>query len=116
MQRIDIFKWTISSWPNLRFSEKHIIRNKYESFLKILARNGADYFRIQREKCLSAGGEMSGISTGADSPIIRGIWHTRNDAIRAYVHEKIVAGNVRWRARRYPGSTMKYIVRKFDSR
>jgi len=87
-----------------------------DRFSKYSLRNGTDYFRIQREKCLPAGGEMSGIPTGADSPIIRGIWHMRNDAIRAYVHEKIVGGNVRWRARRYPGSTMKYIVRKFDPR
>jgi len=44
-----------------------------DRFSKYSLRNGTDYFRIQREKCLPAGGEMSGIPTGADSPIIRGI-------------------------------------------
>lgn len=87
-----------------------------DRFSKYSRATALDYFRIQREKCLSAGGETSGVPTGADSPIIRGIWHTRNGAIRADVHEKIVADNVRWRARRYPGSTVKYIAWKFDPR
>lgn len=42
-----------------------------------------------------------------DSPIIRGIWRTRND-VRAYVHKQIVIDNVRWREHRYPGSMVKY--------
>lgn len=107
VKHIGAFEWMISPWPNFRFSEKHIIRNKYGSFLKILPRSGADYFRIQCEKCPRTA-RRSVIGMPNRAPIIRGIWHTRND-MRAYIARE----NRLWRCaltrtQIYPGSTVKY--------